>query len=313
MRKITRKHWLLFAFVLCLIIPIAPLNTKALNTSINNTFTTHSTQQLKIYDFPQYSKPIYANYTALNITVQLLGTQASLSEVYSYYSYNHLNWTKIKFNKILTIADDNVLFSGALGPFDYDGEYFLKINASRVVETAKLTYRFTVQPVSGIVFVDFSYKFKTLSDTNQYADVFINILGSDIKLGSVYVSSTQQEEGESPFKMNLIADSNITYRASIGPTNRWSKFFSITFSANTSTNAKFNSNEYFLLKETTNYVPEYFWTGKFPAIVVSAIVFCSLAMAFIMSKRKPPRKFDSEDKELKRKSTKKEVKKEKED
>ncbi|HUT82718.1 MAG TPA: hypothetical protein VMZ29_16100 [Candidatus Bathyarchaeia archaeon] len=312
MRKIAIKQVLLFAFILCLTTNLFLLNAKALSNNTNVTLATQSTQQLKVYDFPQYGKPIYANYTILNITVQLLGSQADLSQVNSYYSVDLINWTRIEFTKILTITDENVLFSGALGPFAYDGEYYLKINASRIVETAKLTFRFTVQPVNGIVFIDFSYRFKTLSDTNQYADVFINVLGLDIKLGSVYVSSDQQVEGENPYKMNLIADSNLTYRTSIGPTNRWNKFFIITFSANTSSNVKFSSNDFYLLKETTNYVPEKFWTGKFPAIVVSVVIFGSMTTAFIMSKRKPPRKFQSLDNDLKKKNTKKEDKEEEE-
>ncbi len=308
MRKINQKRLLLFTFILGIITIPFILNVKAQSNIPTNTLSTQATHQLKIYDFPLYGQTIYTNSTILNLTVQLLGPQADLSEVHSYYSLDQVNWVMTEFTKILTITDENVLFSGALGPFAEEGDYYLKINASRIIEQAKLTYRFTVRPVIGIVFLDFSYRFKS-SDTDQYADVYVNVLGSDIKLGSVYVFTDQLVEGEDSVKMNLIAGSNITYRATIGPTNKWDKFFSVTFSAKTSSDEAFNSSYFYLLKESTNYVPEEFWSGKFPAIVVSAVIFGALTTAFVMSKRKPPTNYDIEEKHLKKKNSKKEVNK----
>ncbi|MHA1220319.1 MAG: hypothetical protein ACTSQB_01155 [Candidatus Heimdallarchaeota archaeon] len=309
MSKISTKRLLLFVLVIGLMGSVFLLNVEAKTAIQDISVTSNDTHELWVTDFTHFNKPIYVNYTVVTITVRLIWSDANLSQVYAHYSSDLGNWTTIEFNKTDASNARQVYFTGDLGPFDQVGDYYLKINATRISEIATLTYRFSVENVAGIIFVDFSYKVKTQSDFTEYADILINVLGDDIKEGTLYVSSPQQPEGENPFKLELVEGSKTTYKDTIGPINTWGKVIVLTFEAKTNSNVLFNDSSFYIVKSTV-YIPEEFWTGKFPAIAVSVVVFGAYFISFFASKRKPPKNFDK-DFEKKKASLKKEKRKKK--
>jgi len=288
-----KKRFLLFAlFIVILGSQLIIKNGLSFNEANYHLFETSSTHDLKIYEFTHYNKPIYANYTTANITMLFQSPEVNSSDVSAHYSVNGINWTTIILTKTETLSETRVLFKGTLGPFLKSGEYQLKINATESnTEYDSVFYRFDVLKIRGIIFVDLSYRVKEQSDQSQQIDVSINVLGDDIKIGSVYVSTDQQEEDENPYKLNYVDGSNFTYFATIGPTNTWQKIIRATFFANTSDDIKYVNSNFIILKQTV-YVPEKFWTSKFPAIIFGAIVMGAMTTVFIMNRRRGPKKYD---------------------
>jgi hypothetical protein len=267
-------------------------NNVAFNITKSSLYESSSTHDLKIYDFSHYNKPIYANYTTVNMTMLFQSPDVDLADISAHYSRNGINWTTIVLTKTESLLNNRAFFSGTLGPFIKSGEYQLKVNASRInTEYASAFYRFDVVKVSGIVFTDISYKVKEQSDQSQHIDLYINVIGDDIKLGSVYVSADQQEEDETPYKLNFQAGSDYTYWTTLGPTNTWQKTIKLTFFANTSTDTKYINSNYIILKETV-FIPEKFWSSKFPAIILGAVVMGAFTTIFVMNRRRAPKKFD---------------------
>lgn len=289
-----RKKSLLFVIIITILSLqiIICHNGIAHNETTPNLFDTSSLHKLSIYDFTHYNKPIYVNYTLVNITMLFQSPEVNLTDISAHYSVNGINWTTIVLTKTESLLNNRALFGGTLGPFIKSGEYQLKINATRInTEYASAFYRFDVMKIRGIIFIDLSYKVKEQSDQSQHIDVFINVLGDDIKVGSVYLLSDQQEEDEEPYKLNLLAGSNFTYSVTIGPTNTWQKIIGVTFFANTSDNTKYINSNFIILKEYI-FIPEKFWTGKFPAILLGAVIIGAMTTVFIMNRRRSPKKFD---------------------
>lgn len=266
-------------------------NVLAQTSTNSDTLESASEHLLTLFDNSHYNRPIYANYTILNLTLLFQSPEInSSSHVYVHYSHNMVNWTSLELPKTDHLTRYSAFYVITLGPFLYDCEYFIKFNATQgSTELASGYLRILVEKVEGIIFVDFSYRVKTQSDNSQLADISIIVLGADIKLGSVYVASDQQLEGEGPVKMNLDPDTNHTYKATIGPINSWNDFIKLSFNASTSDDTLFTNTNYFIYKEKTNQ-PEGFWTSKFPAILIGVIVMGAMTTIFVMAKRRPPRR-----------------------
>ncbi|NHK30770.1 MAG: hypothetical protein FK730_05425 [Asgard group archaeon] len=289
-----KKQYLLFAIIITIfsLQLIMFQNSAAFSITKSSLYESSSTHDLKIYDFSHYNKPIYANYTTVNITMLFQSPEIDLADISAHYSSNGINWTTIALTKTESLLDNRAFFIGTLGPFIKSGEYQLKVNASRInTEYASAFYRFNVVKIRGILFIDLSYKVKEQSDQSQHIDLYINVIGDDIKLGSVYVSTDQQEDVETSYKMNFQAESDHTYWATLGPTNTWQKTIKLTFFANTSDNTKYINSNFIILKDTV-FVPEKFWTSKFPAILLGAVVMGVFTTIFIMNRRRGPKKFD---------------------
>ena len=293
MSQMRLKYQLLSIFFLLLcslcLIAIKPSTQQIINkiSSENN-----STHELTIIDFSHYNKPIYVNYSVLNITVLFKGPEVNLSRVYAHYSPNLINWTTVELTKIKDLRVNQATYYCLIGPLRYAGQHFLKINATRInVELASITTRFIVSNIDGVIFLDFSYKLKTESDNKEYADVFINALGSDIKASSILVTTDQKDDTFKPYKMNLINNTNTTYKAILGPINIWQSLIRLTFMANNSDDSLFTNANYFILKGAT-VIREDFWRGRFPAIIVSGVVMIAMTIIFIMHRRSPPANYE---------------------
>lgn len=247
---------------------------------------------LQMLDFSHYNRPIYVNYTIVNVTMLFESTDTSSLHLNAFYSVNGINWSIAEFTETGELSESQVIFDGTIGPFNTAGIYYLIINASRGYNLlAEFRSRFTVEAVNGIVFLNFQYNVKTLSDDQSYIDVLIDVLGDDIKLGSVYASAEEQSEDDAPKKLNLKTGTTNSYRGTIGPINDWGKIIHMIFTANTSSDVQFKNSNYHVISEKAK-TPEQFWTGKFPAILIGAVVTGAMVTIAIMNQRRAPKSFE---------------------
>ncbi len=268
-------------------------NAVAQNQKIPTYPESSSEHQLLLYKYSHFYQPIYVNYSVLDLSFLLLGPQANVStRVSVHYSQNQVNWTTIEFVDLESISSTSALFQGLVGPFNKTGEYYLIMNATRgtVTELARAYYRINVVSVQGLLFLDLTYKVRVLNTTEQFADLYINILG-DVRNTTVEASFDQQENDEEPYLLTPYQGSNQKYNLTIGPINTWDNFVQITFSANTTSGTKYTNTDFFFFKDYAR-IKEDFWRSKFPAIIIGGGAVIAISVIFILSRRGPPRTFD---------------------
>ncbi|NHJ31729.1 MAG: hypothetical protein FK732_02595 [Asgard group archaeon] len=267
---------------------------------------------LLMYEYSHFFKPIYVNYSVIDLSFLLLGPQANVStHVYVHYSQNQVNWTTTEFVDLESISATSAMFQGSIGPFNKTGEIYLIMNATRgtTTELARSYYRFDVVGVQGLLFVDFTYDVRVLNTSEQFADLYINVLG-DVSNTTVEASFDQQDDEEEPYSLTLYQGSNQKYNLTIGPINSWDNFVQITFTANTTTGTMFTNTGFFFYKEYAQ-LKEDFWRSRFPAIMIGGGIIIAVSVIFILSRRGPPRTFD--DSKLDDKKSRRKRKKEKEE
>ena len=198
MTKRTKISALLFAISIVLFAFCSYSNVIAKQSNQSQILEVTSDHILTLFDNSHYNRPIYANHSIVNLTLLFQSPEInSSSHVYIHLSYNMINWTTLELQKRQHLTSYSAFYDVSLGPFLYEGEYYITFNATQgSSELANGYLRINVEKAVGIVFVDFSYRIKIQDNITQYADLYINVLGDDIKLGSVYVASDQQPEGD---------------------------------------------------------------------------------------------------------------------
>ncbi|NHJ49128.1 MAG: hypothetical protein FK733_15175 [Asgard group archaeon] len=285
------KQFLLFAIIVSLFSISVFRNIEGITQSEIPSIETTTEDGLIIYDFTNYNDHIYVNYTEVNLVILFESLSIETTEIHAHYSADGLVWTSVVLVKFDTLVGNKALFNATIGPFTKVGEYQLKVNATESgVEVDTAYYRFDVEEIVGIVFLNLSYNVKEQDDTKQYIDIEIDVLGNDIKLGSMYVIADQEEHSE-PDKLNKKTGSSHTYWALLGPTNSWEETVRLTFTANTTSDVQYNNSNFIILKGNS-YVPESFWRGKFPAILLGSVFVICMTIVVIMNQRKAPRQFD---------------------
>jgi len=247
---------------------------------------------LQLFEFSHYNRIIYANYSVISFVVLFEGPEVNISSVYAHYSLEGAgNWTTIELSRTRTVSEYRALYAGTLGPFPRAGNYFLKINATRLsVEHASLNLLFEVVKPTGIVFLDFSYSVNVDAEDNQYADIQIHLIGEDILPETVYVVPELKGMTVNKTKLTLVVGTNHTFVGKLSPITLWADKVRLTFQANTSTGKQYTCSNYFLLKGRI-VIQENFLRSKLPAIIISAVIMISMTIVFIMARRKPPRTF----------------------
>lgn len=295
--KVSRKK--LFAFsilfiVFILFIGVTPQNqAKASNNNSNETtFVKAATHQLLIFDYSHEHKPVYENYSKVEFTFQFLSEKADSTKLHVYYTQDFINWTVVEFTEKEELATNNYLIKGSLGPFETAGTYTLIVNATEVFIEYDVVYTtIEVVPITGLMFVDFDYRVKDQTDGNQFVDFYISVIGDDLDIAKVKLTTDQHTEEDALVKMNPRNESTVLFLATVGPINAWPELVHVTFFANTTTDAVYNSTDFYILKEPP-IAKEDFLRSKLPAILVGVVVMGSISTLFIMSKRRPPKKFE---------------------
>lgn len=290
-------------------------NTVALHPKYPLYLETSSDHLLLMYDSSHHYKPIYVNYSVLDLSFLLLGPQANVStHVYVHYSQNQVDWVTVEFVDLTSISATSAMFQGSVGPFNKTGEYYLVINATRGASTelARTYYRINVVAVQGLIFVDLLVNVQVLNTSEQFADLYINVLG-DVKNTTVEAFFDQQDESEEPYLLTPYQGSNQKYNLTIGSINRWDNFVQITFTANTTSDTMYSNTDFFFYKDDAR-IKEDFWRSKFPAIMIGGGLIIAVSVIFVLSKRGPTREFDetkmSDKKKWRRKGKEKEEKEE---
>lgn len=280
-------------------------NSVAQNQKIPTYPESSSDHLLLLYEFSHYYQPIYVNYSVLDLSFLLLGPQANVStRVYVHYSQNQVDWTTVEFTDLDSISTTSAKFQGLVGPFNKTGEYYLIMNATRgtVTELARSYYRINVVSVQGLLFIDLTYNVRVLNTTEQFTDLYINILG-DVKNDTVEASFDQQENDEEPYLLTPYLGSNQKYNLTIGPINTWDNFVQITFTANTTSGSMFTNTDLFFYKDQAR-IKEDFWRSKFPALIIGGGAVIAVSVYFAISRRGPTRSFDETKMESKKESRK---------
>jgi len=317
MSKKLKSNLVFFAVIISILslIFIPMVTAVAQNQEMPSLPQNTTSHHLIMYEYSHYYKPIYVNYSVIDISLFLLGPQANVStHVYVHYSQNLIDWVTTEFIDLTSISTTSAIFHGSVGPFNQTGEYYIIMNATRGVSTelARSYYRINVVPVQGLIFVDLTYNIRLLNTSEQFADVYINVLG-DVKNNTVEAFFDQQEEDEDPYLLTPYLGSKYKYNVTIGPINRWDNFVRITFTANTTSGTMYENADYFFYKEYAR-PKEDFWRSRFPAIIIGGGVVIAVSVIFILSRTGPPKIFDDtklEDKKSRRR--KKKEKKEKEE
>jgi len=247
--------------------------------------------QLLIFDYSHQYKPIYENYSEVGLTFQFLSNKADSTRLHVYYTQDYINWTIVEFTEKEELGENNYLIKGSLGPFETAGTYYLKANATEVfVQYDVVYFAIEVVPVTGLLFVDFDYEVVDQSEDNQYVALYISVIGDDLNISKVTVTTDQHTEEDDLVKMNIRNESTVKFYTTVQPINDWPEIVHITFFANTTADVIYNSTDFYILKEPA-IIPEDFLRSKLPAILVGVIVMGSISTIFIMSKRRPPRTF----------------------
>ena len=314
MSKKLKSKMVFFAVIISILslIFIPMSNAVAQNQKIPIYPQSSSEHNLLMFENSHYYQPIYVNYSVLDLSFLLLGSQANVStHVYVHYSQNQVDWTTIEFVDLESISETSALFQGLVGPFNKTGEYYLLMNATRGTgtELARSYYRINVVSVQGLLFIDLTYNVRVLNTTEQFADLYINILG-DVKNTTVEASFNQQDNDEEPYLLTPYQGSKWKYNLTIGPINKWDNFVQITFSANTTSGTMYTNTDFFFYKDYAR-IKEDFWRSKFPAIVIGVGIVIAISVIFMLSRRGPPRSFDET--KLESKKERKRKKKEKEE
>jgi len=313
MSKKLKSKIVFFAVIISILslIFIPMTNAVAQNQKIPTYPQSSSDHNLLMFENSHYYQPIYVNYSVLDLSFLLLGPQANVStRVYVHYSQNQADWTTIEFVDLVSISETSALFQGLVGPFNKTGEYYLIMNATRgtVTELARSYYRINVVSVQGLLFIDLTYNVRVLNTTDQFADLYINILG-DVKNSTVEASFDQQDNDEEPYLLTPYQGSKWKYNLTIGPINTWDNFVQITFTANTTSGTMYTNTDFFFYKDYAR-IKEDFWRSTFPAIIIGGGILIAISVIFILSRRGPPRSFDETKLESKKKRKRKKKEKE---
>lgn len=315
MSKQLKSRIVFFAVIISILslvfIPMS--NAVAQNQKIPAYPESSSDHHLLLYENSHYFRPIYVNYSVLDLSFLLLGPQANVStRVYVHYSQDQVDWTTIEFVDLESISTTSAMFQGLVGPFNRTGEYFLMMNATRgtVTELARSYYRINVVSVQGLLFIDLTYNVRVLNTTEQFADLYINILG-DVKNTTVEASFEQQENDEEPYLLTPYLGSNQKYNLTIGPINTWDNFVQITFTANSTSGTMYTNTDFFFYKDYAQ-IKEDFWRSKFPAIIIGGGAVIAVSVIFALSRRGPSRSFDETKLESKKESRKERKRRKKE-
>ncbi|TET29886.1 MAG: hypothetical protein E3J70_05870 [Candidatus Heimdallarchaeota archaeon] len=313
MSKKLKSKIVFFAVIISILslIFIPMTNAVAQNQKIPTYPQSSSDHNLLMFENSHYYQPIYVNYSVLDLSFLLLGPQANVStRVYVHYSQNQADWTTIEFVDLVSISETSALFQGLVGPFNKTGEYYLIMNATRgtVTELARSYYRINVVSVQGLLFIDLTYNVRVLNTTDQFADLYINILG-DVKNSTVEASFDQQDNDEEPYLLTPYQGSKWKYNLTIGPINTWDNFVQITFTANTTSGTMYTNTDFFFYKDYAR-IKEDFWRSTFPAIIIGGGILIAISVIFIFSRRGPPRSFDETKLESKKKRKRKKKEKE---
>ncbi|MCK5046803.1 MAG: hypothetical protein KAS22_09505 [Candidatus Heimdallarchaeota archaeon] len=314
MSKKLKSKIVFFAVIISIfsLIFIPMSNAVAQNQKIPTYPQSSSDHNLLMFENSHYHQPIYVNYSVLDLSFLLLGPQANVSaRVYVHYSQNQADWTTIEFVDLVSISETSALFQGLVGPFNKTGEYYLIMNATRgtVTELARSYYRINVVSVQGLLFIDLTYNVRVLNTTEQFADLYINILGN-VKNTTVEASFDQQDNDEEPYLLTPFQVSKCKYNLTIGPINKWDNFVQIIFTANTTSGTMYTNTDLFFYKDYAK-IKEDFWRSTFPAIIIGGGIVIAISVVFILSRRGPPRSFDET--KLESKKERKRKKKEKEE
>ena len=87
-----------------------------------------------------------------------------------------------------------------------------------------------------------TYNIRVLNTSDQFADLYINVLG-DVNNNTVEAFFDQQDEDDDPYLLTPYQGSKFKYNLTIGPINRWDNFVNITFSANTTTGTMYENSD----------------------------------------------------------------------
>lgn len=313
MSKKLKSKIVFFAVIISIfsLIFIPMSNAVAQNQKIPTYLQSSSEHNLLMFENSHYYQPIYVNYSVLDLSFLLLGPQANVStHVYVHFSQNQVDWTTIEFVDLESISETSALFQGLVGPFNKTGEYYLIMNATRGTgtELARSYYRINVVSVQGLLFIDLTYNIRVLNTTEQFADLYINILG-DVKNTTVKASFDQQDNDEEPYLLTPYQGSKWKYNLTIGPINKWDNFVQITFTANTTSGTMYTNTAFFFYKDYAR-IKEDFWRSTFPAIIIGGGIVIAISVIFILSRRGPPRSFDETKLESKKERRRKKKEKE---
>lgn len=277
---------------------------------------TDGDHKLTLLEYSHFNRPIYPNYTQVNLAVVLEGEEYDISDIDIHYSQDRINWTTIAFTQIKTLSENSSLFEVTIGPFSESDMYFIKINATRgSLEHATIFFSIQVEEITGLVFLDFDHQIVELENKTSLVNLQVSVLGNNLINDSVRVVVDQIDYNSTTMK--LINGSTNRYNATMGSIMHWEEYVHVTFIGSTTLGIDYN-NSNFLFHKAYPKFEEPFLTSLLPAIVVGLLVVASMSTIFIMAKRRAPKKFDietSDDKELKaqlRKNMKKERRKKKE-
>ncbi|MHA1555391.1 MAG: hypothetical protein ACTSPM_00510 [Candidatus Heimdallarchaeota archaeon] len=267
--------------------------------------------KLTILEYSHYNRPIYPNYTQVDLAVALEGEEFAMSDVDIHYSQDKINWTTKTFTNIRALSPNSTLFEVSIGPFTEVGMYSVKINATRgSLEHATIFYTMQVEEINGLIFLDFDHQLVELENETQLVNLQVSILGTILINDSVRVIVDQIDYNSSVMK--LIDGSTNRYNATMGSIMHWEEYVHVTFIGNTILGKEFNSTNFLFHKGPPKF-EEPFLTSLLPAIIVGLLVLGSMSTIFIMAKRRAPKKFDIEDsdKEELKAQLRKKMKKEK--
>ncbi|MFW9921824.1 MAG: hypothetical protein ACFFDW_00860 [Candidatus Thorarchaeota archaeon] len=337
MKKIStsnKKLLSLSMFIVCLLVsaniaglhiilgtPIENSIDHSINTlegkSISNLVVEETSEhEIRLMEFSHYNKPIYANYSIPNLTVRFESAEVDIADLELFYTNNFVNWTSVSLVETIVLSSNSSLFEGSMGPFSTSGNYFVEVNATRgSVLLASLNFIINVEAITGLVFVDFDHQIIQYENGSQSINIQINVLGNELNISTVQVIANQPEESFTKIQMYKVNGTNNLYNASYGSIDEWIQIVKLTFTANTTAGINYTNTNFQFVKSLPIY-PENFWRNKFPGIIAGFVAVGAMAGIFILSRVKPPRKFDIEkaDDELdkqKKKAKRKEIKDEK--
>lgn len=272
--------------------------------------------KLTLFEYSHFNRPIYPNYTKVDLAVVLEGDENDISDIELYYSQNRINWTTKTFTQIKTLSENATLFEVSIGPFVESGMYSIKINATRgSLEHATIFFTMYVEEITGLVFLDFDHQLVELENETELVNLQVSVIGNHLINDSVRVVVDQIDYNSTT--MELIDGSTNRYNATMGSIMHWESYVHVTFIGSTTLGKEYNNSNFLFHKDPPRF-DEPFLTSLLPAILVGVLAFGSMSAIFVMAKRRAPKKFDietSDSKELKaqlRKKMRREKRKKKE-
>lgn len=314
----TKRTSKLFVIMILSILALASVNLSFMMKSNVEAITEDSQlsiesteHKLRLIELSHFNKPIYINYSEIDVLVRLESPEVDLADVHLHYSQDLINWSTVELTKTEELTDNSSLYGTTFGPFQNVGNYYVLINATRGISQLLDTLNFiiTVEDVTEVMFVDFAYKITELENGSQILNAQISVLGENINSNTVEIIFDQPEETNTSKIMEAISGSNYRYNITIYQIEEWQELVKVTFKANTTTGTQYINDDYYFTKAKPRF-PENFLTSRLPAILAGLGAVAAMATIFILAKRKPPKKFDFDDEEIKGKKKKKKQKKE---